>query len=67
MTRLSRAIHAFWTILNGKNHPYADGHICFLIGRKDDICKNITDISTLATDEIHKNNLLYEAKEILNA
>lgn len=67
MTRFERAIRAFWTIITGGNHSYADDRYCFIIGTKEHIVKNINQITELTVDEINQLNLLHEAKESLNA
>jgi len=65
MTRLKMALRAFWIILSGKHHAYADDKYRSLLGSHADITKYQAQITDLYNTEVYQSNVLKEAQEIL--
>lgn len=66
MKNLRYAFKAFFTILIGRDHVYSDDKYTSIAGKRHKIEELGDNIRNMWNDEVRQQNLLHEAKEILN-
>lgn len=65
MENLKAAWKAFWVILLDKSHVYCDGDIHSMVGRLEDVSRQVDILSQQIEDTAQQHDLLTEAKNLI--